>query len=208
MIWLESLLDELSKTGLCYSDSALSLSQRTNWLQVLKQHQEQKLFRPASIGRESTLQNNSAIRNDEISWLEPARAGDAAILTELDQWRRSLNESLFLSTRTIEAHFAHYDPGHFYRRHKDRFDSQNSRVLTFVAYLHSDWKNGDGGELVVNDGDTDLVRQIIQPLPGRVVIFRSDDIWHEVRKSNFERFSLTGWFRYDAGPFTRSSSAN
>lgn len=202
MKWLESLLDPLSSTDVCYSDNALSLSQRLNWLEVLTQHQKNDFFRPASIGRETTLQHNSTIRNDLISWLETSRSVDLPILEELNSWRTFLNRSLLLSTKSTEAHFACYPPGHFYKRHKDQHSSRQSRILTFVVYLHGTWKSGDGGELVIMNGDTNEVDQIIEPLPGRVVIFRSDEIWHEVRKSNFTRSSLTGWFRYDADTYT------
>ena len=206
MIWLEILLDSLSVSGVCYSDQALNdgptSSQRAQWLDVLKSHQSLDLFKPASIGRESTLQNNQKIRNDEISWLDSKRAADLEILNQLNSWRSFLNENLFLSMRTTETHFARYDSGHFYSRHKDQHDSKQARILSFVVYLHDSWKPGDGGELAITNGDKNEVIQIIEPLPGRVVIFKSDEIWHEVRKSNFTRYSLTGWFRHDADAFT------
>lgn len=198
MIWLESLLDPLAERGFCFSDQALSQDQRKSWFEVLKSHQKQDHFRPAAIGREESFVFNSQIRNDRISWLEKSRLPDAPILETLDSWKSFLNENLFLSMRTTEAHFAHYEPGHFYKRHKDRHDSSNSRILTFVIYLHDCWKSGDGGELIVTDGDQDRVLQVVEPLPGRVVLFKSDEIWHEVRKSNHPRFSLTGWFRHDS----------
>ncbi len=225
MIWLESLLNTLTQTGVCYSDAALSSSQRQSWLEVLKSHQTLGQFKPASVGQGSALQLNSTIRNDQISWLENQSRDDQGILAELELWKNYLNENLFLSARTIEAHFAVYEAGHFYNRHIDQktglanstrtigskssqtYGSKTSRVLTFVVYLHAAWKSADGGELVVTEGDTNLIKQIIEPLPGRVVIFRSDEVWHEVRKSNFTRSSLTGWFRYDADAFTPPASA-
>ncbi len=212
MIWLESLLDTLSRTGVCYSDTALSSSQREGWLEVLKTHQARGQFKAASIGQGSAQQLNSTIRNDQISWLGHESTEDQGILRELNLWKNFLNESLFLSTRTIEAHFAVYEKDHFYDRHIDQklnllSSSNSSRVLTFVVYLHGAWKSGDGGELVVTEGDSNQIKQIIEPLPGRVVIFKSDEVWHEVRKSNFTRSSLTGWFRYDADAFTPPASA-
>ncbi len=216
MIWLESLLDTLSRTGVCYSDAALSSSQRESWLEVLKAHHTRGQFKPASIGQGSALQLNSTIRNDQISWLDNESTDDQGILNELLLWKNYLNENLFLSTRTIEAHFAVYEKGHFYDRHIDQRKSDansslssgpnSSRVLTFVVYLHSAWKSGDGGELIATEGDSNQIKQIIEPLPGRVVIFKSDEVWHEVRKSNFTRSSLTGWFRYDADAFTPPAS--
>ncbi len=209
MIWLESLLDTLTETGVCYSDAALSISQRQSWLEVLKSHQTLGRFKPASVGQGSALQLNSTIRNDQISWLENQSQGDQGILADLNLWKNYLNENLFLSARTIEAHFAVYEAGHFYNRHIDQKTSlaKSSRVLTFVVYLHAAWESGDGGELCVTKGDTNQIKQIIEPLPGRVVFFRSDEVWHEVRKSNFTRSSLTGWFRYDADAFTPPASA-
>ncbi len=206
MVWLECLLDHLSVSGICYSDTALSATTRSDWLEVLKSHQTDGLFKLAAIGRKSTLQNEAKIRNDQISWLEPHRSLDSKILNELHNWRIYLNQALFLSMQRTEAHFARYESGHFYKRHKDQHESKASRILTFVVYLHDKWENGDGGELVINVGDTNQVNQIIEPLPGRVVIFKSDEIWHEVRKSNFARSSLTGWFRYDSDAFTPPDS--
>jgi SM-20-related protein len=197
MLWLESLLDSLTFSGVSFSDQALTESQRIHWLRAFNHHRDLGLFKPSAIGRNSTLQKNLAIRNDETSWLDCSREEDSKILNELDQWRLFLSESLLMSMRTTEAHFANYQAGHYYRRHKDQHDSKTSRILTFVVYLHSSWKAGDGGELVVTDGDSERDLQIIEPLPGRVVLFKSDEIWHEVRKSNFERSSLTGWFRHD-----------
>lgn len=198
MIWLESLLDSLSVSGVCYSDAALSQTKRENWLQVLKNHDIGGRFKSASIGRAASLQSNFSIRNDKISWLEGRRPEDQEILNELNQWRTYLNQSLFLSTRTTEAHFAQYEAGHFYKRHLDQHETKNSRILSFVIYLHKAWSKADGGELVITNGDTNQIKQIIEPLPGRVVVFKSDEIWHEVQTSHFTRLSLTGWFRYDA----------
>lgn len=202
MFWLECLLDSLIVSGVGISDNALLPETRNNWLEVLKKHQFQNLFKLSQIGRQSTLQHETLIRNDDISWLEETRPCDMKILSELDLWRAYLNQTLRLSTRTTEAHFAQYKPGHYYKRHKDQHESHNSRVLTFVVYLHSEWHAGDGGKLLITDGDSDRIKQIIEPLPGRVVIFRSDEVWHEVQKSSKLRSSLTGWFRYDSG-FTK-----
>ncbi|HAJ18613.1 MAG TPA: hypothetical protein DCL95_00870 [Rhodospirillaceae bacterium] len=35
------------------------------------------------------------------------------------------------------------------------------------------------------------------PAPGRLVVFRSDLVWHEVLPGRKPRWSLTGWLRDD-----------
>jgi SM-20-related protein len=201
MNWLESLLDPLAEHGFCFSDQAISQVDRKTWFEVLKNHQTRGHFHPAAIGRDTWQSLNAQVRNDQISWLDSGHSHDQLILNTLNSWRQFLNQNLFLSMRATEAHFAHYEPGHFYQRHKDQHDSSQSRIMTFVVYLHDSWKKGDGGELVITDGDQDKIIKIVEPLPGRVVIFRSDEIWHQVQKSDFHRYSLTGWFRHDSKHF-------
>jgi SM-20-related protein len=198
MIWLESLSESVAQNGFAFSDEGLSQGQVISWRQVLESHQSQGFFRQAAVGREASLSLNESIRNDQISWLSETREEDLSILSEINSWRLFFNRQLFISARSTEAHFAHYSAGQFYKRHKDRHDSRASRILTFIVYLHERWGPMDGGELVIFDGETESIRTLIEPRPGRVVILKSDEVWHEVRRSKMDRLSLTGWFRNDS----------
>jgi SM-20-related protein len=44
------------------------------------------------------------------------------------------------------------------------------------------------------DGWADLA-----PLPGRMVLFDSSEIWHEVRPTLAPRYCVVGWFRTPIG---------
>jgi Rps23 Pro-64 3,4-dihydroxylase Tpa1-like proline 4-hydroxylase len=55
-------------------------------------------------------------------------------------------------------------------------------------------KKGDGGELKVYLKDKE---ELISPSWGKLVIFKSDELEHEVLPTNINRFSVCGWLRYD-----------
>lgn len=85
-------------------------------------------FRPAGVGRGSTLHVDSAVRSDEIRWLETGTTAAAAYLGFMDALRSGLNSRLYLGLFDYECHFARYAPGSFYHTHIDAFTGSRSRV--------------------------------------------------------------------------------
>lgn len=65
-----------------------------------------------------------------------------------------------------------------------------------LLFNNEDWKPENGGELVIylpnNEGEEEVV---IYPYPGRVVIFESQLLEHEVRPVKTTRLSITGWLK-------------
>ena len=94
-----------------------------------------------------------------------------------------------------EFHYAVYPKGTFYKRHLDTFQNDSRRKLSIVSYLNDEnWLNTNGGELVIYKEDES--EEVIYPLPGRVVIFESQILEHEVKEvKNSERLSITGWLK-------------
>ena len=92
-----------------------------------------------------------------------------------------------------------YPVGTFYKRHIDTFQNDDRRKLSFVCYLNEDgWLPENGGELTLylnNSDASETFEKSIYPLPGRVVIFESQIIEHEVKPVNKERLSITGWLK-------------
>ncbi|MFN8790994.1 MAG: 2OG-Fe(II) oxygenase [Bdellovibrionales bacterium] len=193
MIWSESLLNQLLERGWGYDDAVLDRGLGARWQKLFEKKQSSALFRQSHIAQHRTRLD---IRSDQICWLDGKNHEDHDVLQTLEESRRVAQEDLRVSFPEIEAHFAHYPRGSSYGRHCDQPQGQGSRRLTFVVYLHHEWQPGWGGELVITDGDCDRPLEIIEPKPLRVVFFKSDEVWHEVRKSNFDRHSLTGWFRH------------
>jgi SM-20-related protein len=96
-----------------------------------------------------------------------------------------------------EFHYAIYPKSTFYKRHIDTFQNDDRRKLSIVCYLNEeDWQPENGGELVLYlDDNGSEVQKVIYPFPGRIVIFESQIIEHEVKPVETERLSITGWLK-------------
>lgn len=165
------------------------------WFESLK---SQNLFKPAKIGKQQESNLNTAIRSDLIYWVDsfPIELKELSIF--LDTFIQNVNESLFVSLRRYEMHLSCYQKDSFYKKHIDKSPTNQNRILTLILYLNSEWKNSDGGELVIyspEDDNKEIMR--ITPEFGTLVIFRSDLFPHEVLPAKSERRALTGWFRND-----------
>jgi len=109
---------------------------------------------------------------------------------------------------------ATYRKGAEYHCHKDSYSgTDNQRMVTILLYLN-DWQPGDGGELrlfaekpmepsaplgsagLVKESTTAPDHEIftdVAPLSGRLVFFRSREVWHAVREPRQQRWALTLW---------------
>ncbi|CAK9006227.1 unnamed protein product [Durusdinium trenchii] len=128
------------------------------------------------------------------------------------------SNSVVASRLRVHPHImaATYRRGAEYHCHKDSYSgTDNSRMVTILLYLN-DWQPGDGGELRLFgtkqvDADVgtgpglrdaasapDLERFVdVAPLSGRVVMFRSREIWHAVREPREQRWAMTLWVMAD-----------
>lgn len=153
-------------------------------------------FSPAGVGREQAHQLNRFVRGDEIAWIEPDQPVGRDFMAWMEQLRLGVNRRLFLGLFDYEAHFARYPAGAFYRRHRDAFgDGSTNRVLSTVLYLNPNWAPGDGGELLLFDGDETEPLETVQPVYGRLLVFLSERFPHEVLPTRRTRYSIAGWFR-------------
>jgi SM-20-related protein len=155
-------------------------------------------FTEASIGKGVAKQRVSEVRGDKVFWLskENTSLALAAYWGFVDGLRTYLSEFFRVHLERTELHFAVYPIGAFYTPHLDQFRDHGNRVFSLVLYLNKDWKKGDGGELRVHNDDASY--NDIEPLHGRLVCFRSDQVLHEVLEAKKTRISLTGWIRRDA----------
>ena len=155
-------------------------------------------FKDAKIGKGIAMQRISEVRGDKVFWLNKVDA--SARLKTYWNWVEGLQDYLSeyfrIYLERTELHFAVYPIGAFYSPHVDQFRDQGNRVFSLILYLNKDWKPADGGQLRVYNDDGTFYD--IQPIHGRVVCFRSDQILHKVLEANKPRISLTGWMRRDA----------
>jgi SM-20-related protein len=155
-------------------------------------------LRAAGIGTGDRHRVDPAIRSDQTLWLDPSAASRAQreCLSAFDALRLTLNRELQLGLFELEAHFAAYPAGAFYRRHRDQQTGSSGRVVSCVLYLNSDWRDADGGQLrLYLDPKRSANYQDVLPEGGTLVCFMSERFWHEVLPATRVRLSLTGWFR-------------
>jgi SM-20-related protein len=149
-------------------------------------------FKQASIGKDDNKQINLSQRGDFICWIDPNNPLPCAskYLKELEGVISLLNQHFYLGIRDYECHYAHYPVGSFYKRHSDRHARGSARRVSSVFYLNPNWKETEGGELVIYDGNGES--SIIKPELGTLVLFLSE-LEHEVLPTHRERKSITGW---------------
>jgi SM-20-related protein len=61
-----------------------------------------------------------------------------------------------------------------------------------ISYLNADWLESDGGQLMIH---SEKGSQKIDPVQGKMVFFKSDEMEHEVMLTNKRRMSVTGWLK-------------
>jgi SM-20-related protein len=148
----------------------------------------------ASVSRDAARALQPKVRGDRIQWLEAGQS-DACdrYLAIMETLRVALNRGLFLGLDDYESHFAFYAPGASYMPHRDRFRDDNRRTVSVIVYLNADWLPEHGGALRLHPEG--LSMRDISPVGGRIAVFLSADMLHEVLPATRERLSLTGWFR-------------
>ncbi len=197
---LAVLFDTLDEQGWAVSDMLFPSDLALALQAEAQQRWSDGQFHAAGVGRANTHILQSDIRGDSVLWLDDQDA--TPVITRFNVWadalQSALNRHFFLGLKQREMHFARYEPGSYYVRHIDQHRHTSHRKISLVLYLNPVWNDDDGGELCIYDPehpDTEIMR--VLPLLGRVVVFRSDTISHEVLMGQQLRWSLTGWFRTD-----------
>ena len=166
----------------------------------LKAIYEADCFKKAAIGNKLNEEIDKSIRGDFILWINEAqeRTEERRFFEKINDLVAYLNRTCFLGILQKEFHYAVYPTGTFYKRHLDTFQNDDRRKLSMVCYLNDDsWLASNGGELTLylpgEDGEKafDII-----PKPGRMVIFESQVLEHEVKPVlASERLSITGWLK-------------
>jgi SM-20-related protein len=154
-------------------------------------------FRAAAVGSGADRQVRSAIRGDQIQWMQqPAHSEpQRACQHRFEQLRLTLNQKLQLGLFEFESHFARYPAGAFYARHIDQFRGDSRRKLSCVLYLNEDWRAEDCGALRFYVNGEGAQFEDVLPQGGRLVVFLSEKFAHEVLPATRERLSIAGWFK-------------
>jgi SM-20-related protein len=205
---LEMLLDTLTTQHYCIIDEFIPDDLVQSLRELALASQQTGLMHQA--GTSKTAITNPKLRGDQIAWLEendthPAVQQYFATFAELKQ---TMNRHLMMGLDSYETHFAIYPAGSSgYATHIDQFNQHRQaaaagvRVLSSIIYLNNDWPDDAGGELRLylddhmhkpehNDSHIDIA-----PIGGRLVLFLSARLWHQVLPATLPRISVTGWFK-------------
>lgn len=199
------IADNLCEQGYHIIDHFFSDEQYHQLQTLARALAQDGLFEQARIGLKIQAQHNTSIRSDQIHWLDNL-ADNPAIqfyLLRMDNLAQALNQSLFLSLKEFETHFAMYQPGSFYKKHVDQFHTANTRKISCVYYLNENWQESFGGTLKLYSLKDALIKEIA-PLGNRFVCFNSE-LPHEVCPTQQTRYSITGWMKTQS---TFSSAGN
>ncbi|KAA0011137.1 2OG-Fe(II) oxygenase [Billgrantia pellis] len=196
---LPHLVDALVERGWYVGEGFLDTELCQALCRELTDMAERDALAAAGIGRGDGHQLRRDIRGDAIRWLDRGSLAQRRYLDAMGELQRELNQALFLGLFEYEAHFAHYPPGAFYKKHLDSFRGRANRVVSTVGYLNPDWPADGGGEMAifaVDDPKREVAR--VHPEAGNFACFLSETVPHEVLPTRLPRASIAGWFRRNA----------
>lgn len=187
---IDSYLSDQVGIAPSFLTQALSAGLQQNIIQL----QKDQLMTTAGIGNEEVKDKGQKMRSDKIYWLDKKHDNEFEnqFLQQAEDFIERLNNTCYTGINAYEFHYAVYEEGSFYKRHKDQFKNNDHRKFSLITYLNENWLPTDGGQLQIYQNDT---MQQIQPLSQTAVFFKSDETEHEVIKANRSRMSITGWLK-------------
>jgi len=171
-----------------------------------KLNTEVRVAETCFIGRSKSDLGDSAARMALYDSLDRIREGLSGNLRldEIDDGGDLLRCAPALDPGLDELLYARYPRGGFYRRHRDAIDGSASvlRCYSLLLYLNEEWTEKDGGQLRMHfDGFDDEVPEggeedylDVEPRGGTLVIFKSDQVPHEVLDTWAQRTAIVGWY--------------
>jgi len=195
----ERIIEDISESKYSIVDGFFSPAEVDVLRETLLEKYEEDNFKKAAIGNKTSEMIAKSIRGDFILWINEAEAGEAEKIyfSKINSLVEYLNRTCFMGILTKEFHYAVYPEGTFYKRHLDTFQNDGRRKLSMVCYLNNEnWQPENGGELSIYINTVGQEEEIkIYPFPGRVVIFESQKLEHEVKPVKVPRLSITGWLK-------------
>jgi Rps23 Pro-64 3,4-dihydroxylase Tpa1-like proline 4-hydroxylase len=192
----EALIATYIENKVGISEQFLGTELANNLKQNLLDLNAKSLLMDAGIGNSAKVTYDGAIRSDSIYWLdkEHDNAFENEFFVKIEAFIAYLNLSCYAGITGYEFHYSLYEKGDFYLKHLDQFKNNPSRKYSMISYLNADWKESDGGELLIHQLNNN---QKISPTQGKTVFFKSDELVHEVLVTQNTRMSITGWLKTD-----------
>ncbi len=188
------LIDSYLSNNIGIDTGFLNESLASGLHQNILQLQKDEMMSAAGIGNEEIKDPKQKMRGDKIYWLDKKHDNiyEQEFLQQMENFIEHLNSTCYTGINDFEFHYAVYEEGSFYKRHKDQFKNDDNRKYSLINYLNENWLEEDGGQLLVYQDET--VQKIL-PQSQTAVFFKSDEMEHEVTKANRSRMSISGWLK-------------
>lgn len=192
----EKIIDDLIQKKHSIVDTFFAEEEVKQFRNTLLSKYESERFKKSAIGNKFNEEIDKTIRGDFIYWINEAHpsTSEQLFFQKINSLIEYLNKTCFMGIVKKEFHYAVYPKGTFYKRHLDAFQNDDRRKLSIVCYLNeANWPKENGGELTIYTENETID---ILPLPGRVVLFESQLLEHEVKRVQAsKRLSITGWLK-------------
>jgi SM-20-related protein len=190
----EELIEGFVTGNIGISESFLSVALAGALQQNLLRLQRDSRMILAGVGNAVVKDKTQKIRGDKTCWLDTKtkNLAEMEFLDMVRQFMLHLNKACFTGLNACEFHYALYETGSGYVRHKDQLKNDYNRKFSMIGYLNNDWTDSDGGHLIIHEGES--TREIL-PTNRKAIFFQSDIIEHEVAIANKPRMSITGWLK-------------
>ena len=190
----EDLISSFLEKRIGISNDFLPFDLATQLQLNLENLYKQKALKMAGIGNDHLLNRDEKIRRDKIFWLDKKDKNlyEKSFFNIIDAFVLYLNSTCFTGIKSYEFHYALYEKDTFYKKHLDQFKTDNGRAFSMIMYLNEGWKEQNGGELKIYQ-ETEI--QLISPDNQKCVFFKSNELEHEVLRTNVSRMSITGWLK-------------
>jgi SM-20-related protein len=190
----ETLIASYIENKVGISEHFLSDALANNLKQNLLFLNDKNQLLAAGTGNDNKLVHNAKVRSDTIYWLDKKHNNvhENDFFVQIEAFILYLNQSCFAGITGYEFHYSLYEKGSFYKKHLDQFQDNSNRQFSMISYLNSNWQSQDGGELLIHQTNNN---QTIAPTQCKTVFFKSNELEHEVLKTNERRMSVTGWLK-------------
>ena len=196
----EKIINDLLNQKYSISDFFFSEQETKQLRESIIQQDNNQDFHQAAVGNAQNEQIVKSVRGDKIRWIDESQQTETEeiFFSKINHFIDYLNQTCYMGIDESEFHYAVYPEGTFYQKHIDAVKNDDRRTLSIVLYLNDEeWKDDFGGQLALylpKDDGTENELNVL-PLAGRLAVFDSKTIPHEVKKVNRPRYSITGWLK-------------
>lgn len=189
----DGLIDSYLENKVGIDNNFLSTRLCDGLQQNILQLQREQLLTSGGIGNEEK-DPAQKIRSDKIYWMDRSHDNiyEQEYLQLAEEFIAHLNHTCYTGINGYEFHYALYEAGSSYGRHRDQFQNNSHRKYSLISYLNDNWLEEEGGQLWIHQEEH---IQKILPHSQTAVFFKSDEMEHEVTKASRPRMSISGWLK-------------